>query len=665
MLQAFFKRATSVLIDAWARLTGNSVRGKGQPGTDSVTRLDHKVLARLRAGRLPNFGQLKYVSHFFSKTEKLVVLIAGVVGAVASLGLLLVFLIHHLAVGPAQGGSYSEAMIGQPKYLNPLFSSASDIDSDISSLIYNGLFSYNAQGQLVPDLAASYTLSDDKKTYTVSLKHGVMWSDGEPFTANDVFFTWEMIQNPEVGSPLYPTFQPVTVEKIDDFTVRFILKQPYALFLDSLTNGILPEHVWGDIAPENVKLAKTNIQPVGTGPWMFQKLVKDGTGFIQNYSLLRNDNFFGSKPYLKTLEFRFFTDYASAIDAVRGQTVDALSFVPREARNKLSTKNVVNYDIHLPQYTALFFNLESPILKTLEARNALAGVIDKEDLIKTAIAGEGFAVDGPVLPGQIGYTENLPRYKQTPENATESLDKLWSRMEPGEYFNQQKAALIKSLADNAAAASSTTSTADSNPSAPAPTEAEIDALVRQNMDASQRYYRHTKSGDIIDLKLVTVDTPEYHAVADYVVAAWRNLGIKVSVQFVSARQLTREVLRQHTYDVLLYGEIVGNDTDLYPFWDSSQIAYPGLNLSRWSNDKGDKLLEEARITYDVDKRADLFEQFQKILIADQPAVFLYSPNHVFAVNKRIRGIALTGAATPESRYRGLAGWYVKTHWMWK
>ena len=142
------------------------------------------------------------------------------------------------------------------------------------------------------------------------MRQDVKWSDEEPLSADDVIFTFDTIQNPEVGSPLIPSFQGVRVTKIDDHTVSFALKEAFAPFLNSLTVGIIPEHVWVDIPPSGMRIARNNLQPVGTGAWIFNKLIKDDIGNIQSYSLQRNDNYYRQIPYLKNLTFKFYSEFS-------------------------------------------------------------------------------------------------------------------------------------------------------------------------------------------------------------------------------------------------------------------------------------------------------------------------------------------------------------------
>ncbi len=320
-----------------------------------INNFETKLMSQVRQHILPSWRQMCYWRQFLSRPEKIIINVCLALILVTSLGWLGGFVVGHMEMTPKTGGEYTEALIGQPKYINPIFANTNDVDADLSALLYTGLVRFGSNDKILPDLASNFTISADKKTYTFSLRHDVKWSDGEKFTADDVIFTIETIQNPEVGSPLISAFAGVTLEKIDDFTVSLTLKEPFAPFLTTLTTGIIPEHIWGEISPVNLKLAKNNLQPVGTGPFVFSKLVKDETGNIQSYTLTYNDKFYRPFAYLKTLTFKFYTDYNQAADALHSQIVSALSFVPRDYQAKIASKNIGIYPLRLPQYTALFF----------------------------------------------------------------------------------------------------------------------------------------------------------------------------------------------------------------------------------------------------------------------------------------------------------------------
>ncbi len=630
------------------------------------SKLDHKLIGSINARTIPSLTQLKYVGHFLAPQEKKMLGILGTVVAVATLALGGVFVVTHFTAVAKEGGDYSEAMVGQPKFINPIYASVSDIDSDLSFLTYTGLFRYTNGHELTPDLAEKYTLSDDKKSYTVTLKPNIVWSDGEPLKADDIIFTFETIQNPESSSPLLPAFQGVIIEKIDESTIRFTLKEPFAPFLNSLTVGIIPEHIWSGIPPLNLKLAPTNLKPVGTGPWKFSRLIKDDLGTIQSYVLVPNDLYYGQKPYLKTLTFKFFVDPNEAVEAVQNQSVSAISFVPSKSKDKLNSKNLVSHTLILPQYTALFFNqTQNDNLKDKDLRLALATALDKQQIVDTALEGAGQAIDSPLLPGSIGYYPDIKKIAFNVDAANALLDKKWARIQPEEYFKLRQTALLKNSQAEIDAVIKNPPEGETASSSVDRINQDIADQVRSEMSSEQTFYRKTKDGVPLRLSITFVDTKEYQKSAQMVAAAWKAIGVQTDLNQVSSRQISRDVFKNRSYQILLYGEIIGGDPDLFPFWHSTQSDYPGLNLAQFSDRTADKHLEEARSATDPAAREALYKKFQDILVDQLPAIFLFTPNYNFFVNENIKGITVERITAPSDRYNTLSNWYVKTSWKWK
>jgi len=646
------------------------------------TNFDQKLIKKNRSNLIPNWSQLKYLGSFLTKIEKVIINIALAVLCLSIIGWGMVWFFKNMALVPASGGDYTEALVGQPKYVNPLFTSANAVDADLVTLIYSGLFQFNNQQKLLPDLASDYNISGDGKIYDINLRKDVKWSDGEAFNADDVIYTFESIADPEVGSPLLAAFQSVQVEKIGDYSVRFTLKDPFAPFLSSLTVGILPQHVWANVPPAAVRLAKQNLQPIGSGPWKFSKLTKDSSGNIQNYALERNDKYYRNAPYLKTLTFKFYTDYTQAASALKSQEVMAVSFLPSDLADKIAGKNFLLYKFKLPQYTALFFNQDAaPILKDSDMRLALNLAINKNEILSQALVGEGDAINSPILKEDTGYNSSIAFPGFDKDRANQILDKTWTRIQPEEFFKSEYDAALKTrqneideLKKTAASSTATTVSSTEEQAAITPDQAaekiqqieqEVSDSVRKNMNAEQSFYRKNKSNDILTITITTADTPEYQKVADSLAKMWNAIGVKTKIQIVNSNQIGRDVLRDRNYQALLYGEIVGSDPDPYPFWHSSQISYPGLNLAMFVNRTADKLLEDARATTTEQTRADLYGKFQEILAKEIPAVFLYAPVYDFVASKEIKGITFTKVFSPADRLNNLNNWYIKTKRQWR
>lgn len=621
----------------------------------SSNNFDKRLFNNISGKTLPSFSQLRYIKEFIPRKEKIILLISSIILAVTSLAWMSIFTIDHLTSYPKAGGEYSEALVGQPKFINPLFSSVNEVDSDLVALTYSGLFKIDKNQKLTPDLASEYSISPDQKQYTVKLRQGVTWTDCEPFNADDVVYTFQTIQDVNVNSPLLATFQGITVKKGDDYTVEFNLPEPFGHFLNSLTVGILPEHIWGDVNPSSMHLAKNNLRPIGTGAWVFKSLTKDQSGIIQNVILEKNEKYYGNQPYLEKMTLRFFETYDDAIDALRSHKVKALSFLPRQQEDKIPGKEFAIYQMQLPQYTAIFFNpFGNNALKDKDLRLALTKAIDKKKILQDGLSGEGRIISTPELNPELEKYALDHQIVMDVGAANKLLDKKWSTIQPEEYFKIRKEKMLKDLNLDSTASSTTSS----------PQITEIENQIRAEMNSEQPFYRKDKDGNILQFTITTADTPEYQKDGEVIASNWRALGIKVNIEAVSSRDIASNAIKNRNYEILLYAAIVGSDPDLYPFWHSSQIKYPGLNLAMFANSQADDLLVKARGTTDTDKQNEYYKKFQDILNTEVPAIFLYTPTYNFVASDEIKGIAATKIFNPSDRYNTLDEWYVKTSKKW-
>ena len=645
---------------------------KKKQGTSAISmptqHFDRKLVKKIQPNLLPKWSQLRYLGSFLSNLEKKAITIALIIFLLSSITWGSFQFFKNTELVPTEGGEYIEALIGEPKFINPLFSSANDVDADLVSLIYSGLFKYSDTQKLMPDLASDYTVTADGKTYNINLRQDIKWSDGEPFTASDIIYTFESIQNPEVGSPLLAAFQEINIERTGDYSVSFTLKEPFAPFLNSLTIGILPEHIWSNVPASSMRLAKMNLQPVGSGAWKFSKLTKkDSSGSIESYILEKNTNYYYALPFLKTLTFKFYGDFSQIASALRSQEAKAISFVPQDLTDKIVGKNFKLYQFRLPQYNALFFNENtSPFLKNNESRLALNLALDKNKIVEQALNKSGEILNSPILKGELGYKADIAFPGFDTEQANKILDKNWSRIQPEEYFKNAYDTLLKTRqAEIDEIKSNTTTPAEEIITRVKDIEDATSETIRKSMSPDQTFYRKNKANEILQLKLTTVDTPEYQLAADTIAKMWRAVGVKIDIEIYNSNQITRNVLKERTYEILLYGEIVGADPDPYPFWHSSQINYPGLNLSMFVNRNADTLLEDARATTTEKVRIENYEKFQAILAKELPAVFLYTPTYNFIASKEIKGIAFENIFAPADRFNDLTNWYIKTKRQWK
>jgi len=569
--------------------------------------------------------QLKHLPRFLTDKEK-----AAIKFFLVLMGLSLLisgtkYASDHVVRVPTIGGEYVEAAVGNPRTINPILNSGNAADADIIKLVYTGLMRTNERGELVPDLAATTEVSPDGKTYTVTIKDGVRWQDGEPFTAKDVVATIGFIKTPGWNSPLAGLFKNVAADASDDRTVRFTLEEPYSPFLSALTVGILPAHLWQDAKPEYAARAELNLKPIGTGPYKFKSLVKDKKGSIRSYTLTRNENYYGDGPLISAITFKYYPDFPSAIDALSAKKADGISYLPLETRGEVEKiRNVDIYSLHLPQYTAVFFNQKKNVLvRSRAVRQALALAVDKERIVREALQGSAELAFGPIPPGFLGYDEGVKKYGFDLKAAADLLDQEGWKLDADGI--RKKTTVDKTIKDPAKATTVTP----------------------------------------MELTLTTVDAKENIAAAQVIKENWESLGVKTDVNVVPASKIQKENIRVRDYDALLYGEIIGPDSDPYPFWHSSQNEDGKLNLALFSNRRADELLEKARFTNKPDERASFYKEFQSILAEEEPAVFLYRTDYIHAVSRKVKGMGTETVFAPADRFTDVANWYIEMKDAWR
>jgi len=608
------------LLSVWGKNLTNSFsrQNKKLKKFERQHELDKYLVTSLNKKKIPSWKQIKYLPKILSRQEKIQFQVLSAIIVVCLIGLMInLYLLATIAV-PRSGGQYLEGMIGSPQFINPILAKTNDVDVDIARLVFSGLLKYNKNRQLIPDLAESYEISADQLVYTFHLRRDVKWHNGEPFRADDVIFTVASIQDPQFKSPLSPSFRGIVAEKIDDYTVTFTLKEPFAPFAGLLTFGILPENLWYGIPPANADLTELNKKPIGTGPWKFDSFKKDQNGLIKSYALVRNENYYSEKSYLEKIIFKFYPDYNSAVEGLKSKEVDGLASLPKQFGPELAKyKNLVYHHLDQPQYTAIFFNQrKNELLKSDYIRQALALAVNKQKIIEDIYNNEGRIINEPNLPG-IDSPDDIKKYPYNPSEAIALLEKNGWEL-------------------------TTTTTEDG---------------VSQSVRKKGNWY--------LEITLTTVDQPKNIETAELIKNFWDEIGFKTTLKIVGETKILQETINPREYQALLFGENLGSDPDPLPFWHSAQNEYPGLNLAIFSNKTVDKLLEDARKINNWEERKKKYNEFQKIIAEELPTIFLFNSTYTYPVDKNIKGFDAWGIAVPADRFANLNEWYIKTRRVWK
>ncbi len=571
------------------------------------------VYQAARKHRFPTAHQWRQLPSLLSKFETHLLKIALALACLTLAGGATAFYFGHRTLVPSAGGEYTEGLVGEPQFLNPILSPGSTVDADLTRLVFRGLFLFDPTlGMLVPDIARSSDVSEDGTTYTIRMREDATWHDGKPVTSRDAAFTFAAIANPEYKSPLSLSWRGVAIETPDDFTIVFTLAEPFNGFLPLLDTGLLPAHIWEEILPKRANLANLNLQPIGNGPYRFDKFSKDQNGVIRSYTLKRYRSFYGNRPLIDTLTFKFYPDAASALDALENRNVEGLAFLSENEAQELAN----NRSLHilrpfLPQETVLFFNeTRQSAFKDQNLREALGLSINRQALVEKVFHGNAFALGGPLLPGVLAVPTPVP--EEDIGRAIELLDKTdWKR----------------------------------------------DSLtgMRQKTSTSEG-----SEPQILRIEITTTDAPDMLSLAEEVKATWEPLGIDIIIRSVPQNRFHTDAVKDRTYDVLLTGILFGADQDPFPFWHSSQINDPGVNLALYSNRKADEALESARTSVDEGARAAAYQTFQDLILKDVPAVFLVQPSYAYATAAKIEGVELNRIIDPSDRFNRIENWFIKT-----
>lgn len=539
----------------------------------------------------------------FTKKERITFLCAATGAAVSFIVVITIVVAQATTAVPAAGGEYTEGVVGQPEYINPVIAS-SETDLDLVKLIYQNL----------PDISDSITASPDLKTWTVHLKDNLKWQDGAQLTADDVVFTVQSIQNPDTESPSYQAWQGVTVSRSSELEVQFTLAAPYAFFGNNLQNlYILPKHIFADAAAGNWRISDYNLEPVGSGPYKFVSYNKDSDGFISSYNLTAWNGTSNAHPLIQNFDFKFFNNENALVKSFNDGTVDGFgSASPEDLALIARPYNIFSW--RTAGYYAVFYNQSTNIaLQDPAVRQALSAAVDRNDLINQTF-------------GNITSTEKAtPEYGPIPEGAA--------------YYvptpTTSSAQFAETLLDDAG----------------------------WTISSSSPYRSKTIKGAVIPLaiNLTVPDIDFLQTTANVLSADWQAIGVQVNIATDAPDDIVANTIKNRDYDALLFGNVLGPSSDLYSFWDSSQRFYPGLNLSILGDSSADKLIEAARAVSSSATVAQDMASAQTDIVSDYPATFLYSPDYLYVANADVQGVA-TGSILidPSDRFRNASSWYVDT-----
>lgn len=525
-----------------------------------------------------------------------------------------------VGAGPVTGDWLLVHMLSDPEQLNPLTSNDAGASS-ILGYIFQGLLTRDPRTlELKPLLAESRpVISKDKLTYTFKIRRDATFQDGHPLTGEDVLFSIKALKCPLVNAPFIRVYYASVVDAqlVDDYTIRFITKEPYFLNEDVLGGiDVLPRHFYDpenllkDVTvrelsrgysrlPDNVRLFANNFNknynrnPMGSGPYKFQSW-KTG----QEVILVRDQTYWGKgkpgidQPYLDVYRYRVINNLDAALVRLKSGGLDTMNLQPlqhlRQTKSKRFRKNYQKLLYFSPGFTYIGWNNAHPIFRDKRVRKAMTYLTNRKQLVKTILFGFGQVIDSPIYRFRPEYDETLASYPYDPEKALGLLREAGWKDTDG------------------------------------------DGVLDKVIDGKSTPFRFEikfNSGNTIRKSVVLTLQDEL-----------KRHGISVTVRQLDWTIFLDDV-RNHKFDAMVLGWAMSvRDPDSFQVWHSSQAENKGSNMISYKNARVDKILEEYRREFDPKKRIELYREFQRILHDEQPYTFLFMGKSISAVHRRLRGV---------------------------
>jgi len=522
---------------------------------------------------------------------------------------------------PLSGGAYVEGVAGVPQQLNPLVSDPArdPVAADIRALLFDGLMRIGADGLPEPALAESWEVDDAGVAYTFTLRSDVTWHDGSPLTADDALFTFRAIQKRGfAGDPsISAIWRDILIDKVGERSIRCKLAAPFAPFLSLATFPILPAHLLSELRPEQWAGAPYSLKPIGTGPYRLAEINGE-------HALLdANPRYFGGRPFVDSIELRFFPNLQAMRSALNRGEIQGLGFLGTSDLSQINLpRGFTRHMLPLDSAVQLAFNLRSGPLADQGLRRALAEGLDKNELIKRALDGQVSLLDTPILPGWWAASPKITWYPPDPQRAGDALTSLCYTL---------------------------------------------------GSDGMR-----VREGKPLTLPLITSGEADRVAAANEIARQWGQLGVRVEVQTLDA-DILRQRLTDHDFTLALYGlQRLGTDPDVYEQWHSSQ-ADRGNNYAGLQDEQIDELLFNARRDLDIATRAPSYEAFQRRWVELAPSIMLYQPLFVYVATSDLEGLGFekpSGVIPPdggsseiaasqllvgrEGRFRNVVRWFIRS-----
>ncbi len=485
------------------------------------------------------------------------------------------------------GGGLNYGEYGRPATLDPVTSNEM-LSVRLTELIFNGLVGINEKQEIVPELAEKWDCSADSRTYTFFLRKDVMWhpKEGEepkPFTAEDVIFTYKIMMHPKTITPLKVRYEFInTVEKLDDYTVKFTLKRPILNALAKFSFKVIPKH--GPSNPLYLTREDPFVRnPIGTGPYLLKSITAE-----REIVLSANENYFKGRPHLDRFIAKPFADQNIMTQALMFNAIDMIVLVnPRDIPEIQGDKRFILQPYNALSYSFFGYNARNTLLADKRVRKALTHALNRQEMLDSFFNGQGTIISGPFAPGSWAYNLDVQPLPFDPEKARALLQEAGFSRGPDGFMQKDGKALAFSLK--------------------VPIEKESEAVKRVVL-AFKNYLK--------------------------------NIGVDIKVEFKEWQAWKEDVFLEHDFDIIFAIWVFDDSADISSLFHSGEIGAWKNNFGGYSNPEVDGLINESKLTLDHEKRRTINRKLHTILAEENPYTFLWTLTNYAAYHKKVRRVAI-------------------------
>lgn len=498
--------------------------------------------------------------------------------------------------------SFVEGSVGAISSFNPLFLTNNYVDRAVEELVFDRFVYIDKDGNPVPGIAKEWIVSDDRLQYEFTIRKDKYWHTGEGVSLDDIVFTFETVISlkkdygyDSVGAAL----TDMKIERINDEKVRFILSEVTPSFWEAISIAIVPKARLENVRLDELPFDMFAKYPIGSGKFKI-------TRTDQNAVYLKDSEYDEYDMQIEEIVLKIYPDKESLETAYRIGSLDGLGGWDKELFSFMAEYgNVIEYQKRENfRMKTIFFNTRKDSLKNKDMRIALSYLLDKESFLNIS------KVNGFLLNGM--YSENTWAFNSGLEYIT---------------YNPEKAVpLLSSLG------------------------------YTKNIESG---YFESKNKEFLTFSLSYFDSKTNERLVAILVDLFAKEGIVLKTEKLNYNQITQEIIATRDFELLLYEVECTVDPDQYNLWHSLKSNYPDLNLSGYNYERVDILLEDARKSFDRNVRKGKYDLFQKYLIADAPAIFLYNPTFVYFVNEDLVGIDIENIKYSYERFHNIEDWYWK------